>query len=364
MLWGGRATPEGSVLSCGANGMIFEDEFGVQRTVRWDLVRTVTGEEASKAGAYMELARTAWRARTRLERGDAVSAEPLFEELYPLYEGQSGEMAALVAEGLMRCRLRRSAQTSAVRPWLAYLVSKPTGPYRSVIAGALRSACDEQTGLVASLPPVWEPTAGVQAFARGGELVGWSNEGGELPRRAEVLSALYAHAARFECGLEESGPSIELTSADLRDQGIVLVHAMVMSRTGDAEQRAAARAQLTEMMGVAGKDRAWVEAWCRVGIGRSLLREQDSEQKRLGVVQLLHVPARFSDSLPYLAGQALAESAVAMEGLGDAAGARSLLLELREQYGSHAVLSWEPIRTQLNKLGTVAASDALTMEKR
>lgn len=353
-LWGSRTAPEGQVLSCDAGGIVFEDEFGVQRLVRWDLVKIASGDDVDRVEPFMDVARTAWRARTRLERGDAVSAEPLFEELYPQYEGREGEMAALVCEGLLRCRLRRSAHTSAVRPWLAYLVSRPIGPYRSVITGALRSACDEQTGLVPSLAPIWESTPAVEAFARSGEIVAWSSEGGDLPRRAEVLSSLYLHAARFECGLESGPPTIELTTADLRDSGIALVHAMVLARTGDAEQRTTARAGLGQIMSGAGAERPWIEAWCRLAIGRSLLRENDVEQRRLGVIEMLHLPARFAGSLPYLAGQALAESVVALDELGDATGSMSLLLELREQYASHAVLSWEPIRVRLDSLGTVA----------
>lgn len=347
MLWAGRALPAGKLLTCTPDGMVFEDQFGVQRTVRWDLVKSVSGDEAEAAREFTETARTAWRARTRLERGDAVSAEPLFEELYPQYEGREGEMAALVCEGLLRCRLRRSAQTSAVRPWLAYLVARPNGPYRSVVTGALRPACDEQMGLVPSLAPVWESTPAVEAFARSGELVGWSARGGELPRRAEVLSALYVHAARFECGLESGPPMMQLSNADLRDGGIALVHAMVLSRTGSGEERTGARARLSDIMKSNRVDRPWIEAWCRVAIGRSLLMEADPEQRRLGVVELLHLPARFADSLPYLAGQALAEAVVALDEMGDAVGASSLLAELNERYGTHAVLSWQPMRERL-----------------
>ncbi|GAB4383628.1 MAG: hypothetical protein Kow0022_03940 [Phycisphaerales bacterium] len=361
-LWGSRPAPEGKVLSCDADGVVFEDEFGVQRVVRWDLVKTATGEDRERVAPFMDVARTAWRARTRLERGDAVSAEPLFEELYPQYEGRAGEMAALVCEGLLRCRLRRSAHTSAVRPWLSYLVSRPIGPYRSVITGALRSACDEQTGLVPSLAPIWENTPAVEAFARSEAIVAWSSRGGELPRRVELLSSLYVHAARFECGLESGPPEIELTNADQRDLGIALVHAMVMARTGDAEQRTGAREKLGQIMGSAARDRPWIEAWCRLAIGRSLLRESEVEERRLGVIEMLHLPARFADQLPYLAGQALAESVVAMDELGDAAGSTSLLLELQERYASHAVLSWEPIRKRLERLGTVA--DRTMREKR
>src|SRR6185436_14279511 len=81
----------------------------------------VQGESAKKAAEFEALSTKAWRARTRAERGDWAAAEPLFEELFPLIEGKDGPTAAMVAEGLVRCRLRRGAQGAALWPWLEWL---------------------------------------------------------------------------------------------------------------------------------------------------------------------------------------------------------------------------------------------------
>jgi hypothetical protein len=356
-LWGGREPPPGTIIEFSLEGVVLEDPFGVRRTVRWDFVREVHGPKATKAEPFMRIARLAWRARTRLERGDAVTAEPIFEELYPLYEGLRGEMASMIAEGLLRCRLRRSAQTGAVRPWLSYLVSEGAGPYRSRLAGALRPAVDENLGLVPSLAPVWLNTPAVEAFARSEPIVVWEQQGATAPRRAELLEALYRHAARFECELVTGAPDLSISTSDLADEGIRLVHAMVVAESGSVEERAAARKELEAERNRArraGSSRAWVEAWCRLGLGRSLLREPDREQRRLGVIELLHLPARFGTSQPYLAGVALAEAAVALNQLGDAHGADSLLMELRDSYGAHPATTWEPVRSLLDQLNTSA----------
>lgn len=357
VLWGGRETPPGKIVEFSLEGVVLEDPFGVRRTVRWDFVREIHGPREAEAEPFLKTARLAWRARTRLERGDAVTAEPMFEELYPLYEGLRGGMASMVAEGLLRCRLRRSAQTAAVRPWLAYLVSEGAGPYLSRMAGALRPAVDEESGLVPSLAPVWLETPAVEAFARSEPIVVWEREGAAAPRRAEILESLYRHAARFECQLETAAPELSLSSSDLADEGIRLVNAIVVAESGGADERAVARRLLEDERDHArraGSARAWVEAWCRLGIGRSLLREPDNEQKRLGVIELLHLPARFSDSQPYLAGVALAEAAVALNELGDKQGSDSLLVELRDSYGAHPATTWEPVRSLLDKLNTSA----------
>jgi len=350
VLWGGRSVPDGEVFEIGPEGIVFEDPFGVHRTVRWDYIRAVRGEHADEAEPFMGRARLAWRARTRLERGDAVTAEPMFEELYPIYEGLTGEMASMVAEGLLRCRLRRSAQTAAVRPWLAYLVSEGAPPYRSRMAGALRPACDEKSGLVPSLAPVWLDTPAVEAFARSEPIVVWTEKGTAAPRRAEVLESLYRYAARFECGLETGMPTVELTSGEQADEGLRLVHAMVAARCGDEVERGDARRILVSLRDKPGAADGWIEAWCRLGIGRSLLREADPETRRLGVVELLHLPARFNSSQPYLAGVALAEAAVALDEIGDSAGGASLLAELRDSYSTHAATVWDPVRSRLEML--------------
>lgn len=353
VLWGDRVAPPGEVFAVAPEGVVLEDPFGVHRTVRWDHIRAVRGEHAAEAEPFMSIARLAWRARTRLERGDAVTAEPAFEEIYPMYEGLGGEMASVVAEGLLRCRLRRSAQTAAVRPWLSYLVSEGAPPYRSRMAGALRPACDEATGLVPSLAPVWLKTPAVDAFARSEPIVVWDEAGAAGPRRAEILATLYRHAARFECGLEDGPPPLALSTGDLADAGVRLVHAIVAARCGDEAERQAARQILEEERARAaggGSSSAWIEAWCRLGIGRSLLREIDPEQRRLGVVELLHLPARFGVSQPYLAGLALAEAIVVLDDLGDSGGAASLLVEMRNDYTTHAATAWDPIRSRLEVL--------------
>ena len=61
------------------------------------------------------------------------------------------------------------------------------------------------------------------------------------------------------------------------------------------------------------------------------------------MTELLHVPARFADSLPHLAALSLAESAAAMKELGDGASAAILVRELRARYPGHPVLEWDKL---------------------
>src|SRR5437667_402086 len=72
--------------------------------ISWDRVASVEGELASAASPFLPAAEKLWRARSRLDRGDVVGAEPLFEELFPRCAGQRGATAAVASGGLLRCR--------------------------------------------------------------------------------------------------------------------------------------------------------------------------------------------------------------------------------------------------------------------
>jgi hypothetical protein len=88
---------------------------------------------------------------------------------------------------------------------------------------------------------------------------------------------------------------------------------------------------------------SWMEAWCRIGLGRSLIREEESGARLRGVIELLHLPARFGTEHPNLAGVALADAAVTMAELGDVEAARSLKDELIAKFPNHPVLAWDPL---------------------
>lgn len=309
--------------------------------VPWDRVRAFAGSEPQRA-EFGPLADTAWRARTRLERGDFVSAEPLFERLFEQYRTQAvGGTGAVVAEGLLRCRLRRGAHVAAVEAWLSAI--RAAGATRTPVLHAdwaseagLAPVIDSASGLVPAVPPIWLAWPSVDAMARS-----------EPPARsgdakADALAQIYVQAARFEAGLPA-----RLADPASSDAGVNLAWQVVIARIGQPEQRELGRRLLQDRLGPSpstGPPAAWAEAWCRAGIGRSLLREDAKEKKQLGVVELLNIPARFSRSHPYLAGMALAEASVALREMGDAEGADVLARELIAMYPTHPVLDWPPIR--------------------
>src|SRR5690606_25081264 len=187
------------------------------------------GPRADEAAPFMDLAEQVWRARRRLERGDAVSAEPLLEDLFAQTRSWRGPTRAVIAEGLMRCRLRRGAQVGAIEPWLALLDARASAapgiePWATEWArdAGLGAVQDAATGLAPALPPMWLDWPAVRQFATVGAQTIGTEGGAPAGDQPAALHDLYVAAARFEAGLE-----VELPRPATTDPGVRLVREIV-----------------------------------------------------------------------------------------------------------------------------------------
>ena len=209
----------------------------------------------------------------------------------------------------------------------------------------MAAVIDSGSGLAPALPPIWLGWPSVEAYARSTPWMGATTAKGAAPAKVALLARLYHDAAEFE-----AGQPVQWIDAPSADPAVQLVAMIVAARVGDAERRSSARRVLLERLRVpTGSSQSppapWMEAWVHAALGRSLLREDAADQKQLGIIELLQIPARLSGAHPYLAGVALAESSVALRGLGDAAGADVLARELIEKYPGHPVHDWEPFKS-------------------
>lgn len=330
----------GEPVSVGPDGVVIARERGADGkpsrtvTIGWDRVREVTGTLAGESAKYAGIADKAWRARTRMERGDWVAAEPLFEELFGEYRGRSGPTAMAVSSGLLRCRISRGAQTGAIEPWITYVRSSAGPNAGDQVDPETSKLIDPGTGLVGTLPPMWSASSAVQAFART-DVPALDPNSKPTPSevRANSLLILYVLAAKVECGITATLPSQTGATAD---PGVRLVYDIVKSRLGDDSQRRDARRSLQER--VNSKSPLWVETWCRVAIGRSLMMENDPELKRLGVASLAYAASRTTPSDAYLTGLALADMAVGLSRSGNEAAAARLAAEAADRFPDHPAL--------------------------
>lgn len=351
----------GSITSVGSEGVqIREGQAAGEPRVRvigWDVVRTVEGDRAAKAAPFMPVADRAWRARARVERSDLWEAEPLLEELFATYRTLTGPTAAVVDEALLRCRLAR-ASDGAIWPFLAWTARlNEVGTPRSQrwVGGAIHRPPirDETTGLIGQLHPMFVSDRACAAVAAATDWEEWSRSDAVTSQ----LAQLFRTAAVFECGGREGLVTFPIAGKGQPSHpGVRLVNEIVLSRVGDGDQRRLARGLLEQRIRAslanqaaaeasgAPADPEWLEAWCRAAVGRSLLRESDARDRRRGVTELLHVPARYADTVPALAAQSLAEAAIAMHELGEPASSAILVLEFRARYPEHPLREWARFR--------------------
>lgn len=329
-------------------------EPGDVRVIPLDRVAAVGGPMAGAFAPYAPLAESLWRARTRLARGDTAAAEPVFERAFADYQaggwGRTGPTSALIAEGLLRCRLARGSLVGGVPPWASLLASgaalPPSGIARDSVDAPIgflappELSMDPQTGLIPTLPPIWLATPATAAFGRSEPIV---LPDGATPaqQRAALLSELYRVAAAHENAADTDMPPIP--EALRGDRAVRIVNWIVVSRAGDGPQRDASRRELAKLLPEAAPH-PWLEGWLRLAIGRSLMREGGRDASLEAVAQLAHLPARLADAAPYLTGLALGEMAVAMNQAGDVPAALSIRDELRSKYPGHPALDAEPLR--------------------
>lgn len=321
----GAAPPlEGEINRLDDSGASIRTAAGAVQFVPWDRVRGIQADISDpRLSRFLAVADDLWRARSRLERGDAALAEPLFERLFERYRGQTHETALVVAEGLLRCRLARTDHTAAVIPALEAIRIHRTG-VRTDSYTMLPALFDETSGLCVELPPVWVPSRFLSKLEL--DLAAFRS-----PDDAEVahMASRYRAAARRLLGLppHDVPPDVGTDSV-----GLALIDGVVQSLSPDPVQRRRARERLVALSAV---DADPIGAWSQFAIGLTRLGEPSPDQQQRGLLDLLQLPARHRDEQPYLSGIALVLAAQWLQADGRDAAATSLLDELDQRYPGH-----------------------------
>lgn len=358
----GEATPAGLRLERGRS------------LIGWDRVAAVPEASAEECAEFLQLGADLWRARGRLARGHALLAGAVLEPHEASLLAEAGPTAAVLHRDLLEARLRHGDMHKATRSWLAWAYAEDLSPARFGAdrtdattnhgdAGETLGRIHAGTGLIPVLPPVpllnAEGAGEALAVAAFDPSTSIPSGVSRAQRRALVLARLYVSAAQVERGdFSPGGAPVEGVSEELgTDPGVALVADMVLARISDAPGRAEARDRLRSRLGPEAG--GWIEAWCRLGLGWSLLAEPETASRELGIIELLHLPARFAETEPYLAGLGLGAAFVAMEQFGsEDAGVLGRLL--RERYAEHPVLLMPAVREALDRNTTGARSRSST----
>jgi len=315
--------------------------------IGWYQIRRVLGSHHADAEPFLPLAIDLWRGETRLSRGDAPGALPLFERAFNRQPQVPGPTLLFAAEGLAQSRLRTGKIAQAIHPWLVALQLRRSGvTITSHIPDHLLEI-ESETGLCPFLPPVWIPMPELNMLAT-------TDLSAAIPSAdpaVQALWAIYQYAARFELGFPSEDVLATIDERTLELLGIQLALEIVLARTGDSAQRSEAEAQLeARLQTIDDEDStaSWKQAWIQSALGQSYLLETDQALRDRGLLHLIQLPARWAVNQPYLTGIALAELSLESTRRNWISSARTLSKELETTYPWHPARHW--LDTQLNRL--------------
>jgi len=266
--------------------------------IAWYDIRNLE-PSSTQYSEFRTIAQNAWRAHLRLERGDYTSAEIEYARLAEQYLWKQGLESADVSLGLMRCRLDREDRASAVLPFLSWLGSQTIDQIASQIKQEEIDGYDSEYRLMTYLPPVFGPEDRVSAIDPIPEL-------GSKSIHQQAYYELY----RLAYSIDEHKTEVAEKSLDEinrlgigranRDAGFEFMKDMVTAQAHPVEDtRRAARDSLNRK--IKSQTGSWIEMWARLGLGISLLDEEDVESNERGVIELIHVIVRFQSMNPNLA---------------------------------------------------------------
>lgn len=294
----------------------------------WDRVAQIESDDGGQpsadpeTAAWLERGERLWRARARLARGDTALAEQALGPAW-VFEptaGPTGLVAALIE---LQVALGREDHPRAWRAWLEVARARQSGAREAALetwlecssSGTLiqRPLVDELTGLCPALPPfaadASEQTrmlAVLDDFDARGDA--------ELALLRDAIAAVVAPSREPppvpEAGSARPSGATGKSSEERSDESDAnsdrrrtrdFLRALRALRRGDAAERDQARESV-----VAQRRRLpeWAEAWSRFAVGSGLLMDGTPEATLLGQIELMHLPARFAESQPWLTSQA------------------------------------------------------------
>lgn len=322
----GRIPPIHGRISFDDAGVSVVTELGATHFIPWDRVENVDCEQpGQKLKSRLALATDLWRARSRVQRNDTTLAEPLFERLFEQYRGQTHETALVVAEGLLRCRLARGDNVLAVIPALETARLKRADVITDTYS-MLLPVMDDKLSLCPQLAPTWLESPLLKKLVH--DLGEFDSQGDEV---IAAIAVLYKQALQQTLG----EPQTQVDNLP-NHEGVGFLDLLVSCLDEETEKRNSVRERLYRKI---TNEQHWTNAWSHMMIGLSLISEDGQGRQQQGVVNLLHVPARFVRSQPYLAGLALFSASKAMSILGDFEAADALNVELRLTLPNHPVHS-------------------------
>ncbi|MEZ6165310.1 MAG: hypothetical protein R3B67_12855 [Phycisphaerales bacterium] len=236
---------------------------------------------------FEQVASQAWRAHTRLMRGDAAGAMADYASMSQQYIWQAGRQSLDVCDGYAKCLILSGHRARAIEPMLAWYLAAQG-------QDALSPDVDQGLRLRRDLPPVFS-----------GDDLGLQLDpvpvDAQADDRTKLIRAYYELVLAPEFDRQSVIDSIEALQRSIRarDPGLILLEQACFAQAHpDPTQRQSARDALLRRTQT--QPDSWTEVWARLALGAALIRDDDPLMHDRGVVQLIHVIVRLSTIDPDL----------------------------------------------------------------
>ena len=273
-----------------------------------------------------------YRIRQRLSVGDYAGLLPHAEALAERYATRTSDTAYMVEQALMWGRLATGNREQALVAYLrCYSILRTRGVIKIDLPGDRLLEFDPKTALTPELVPIWFDQESAKA---------------ELPKVYDILRAMKARP---------TGAYVYLGTLALAAGNEKTVSAVMGALRSDvptiSELKRIIDAQREVLAGESGaRIKALGSDWTNFGpstgplalywVGRDMLKSDDDETQRQGLLYLLRIPALYGTSQPDLAAASLYESMRVLEEHKDVSGSVTVRRELLAEYGNsyHAKL--------------------------
>lgn len=284
---GSSTSVVGEVVSSGPQGIgvrIAPDQPPTQ--IAWFELRA--GELPSGVPASFEqVALQAWRAHSRLARGDATGAMSDYASLSQQYLWQAGRQSTDVCDGYARCLILSGHRARAIEPMLSWFIAS-----RNQTASSL--FVDPGMQLRRDLPPVFmtaDQGLGLEPIP----------ETAQHDDRTALIRAFYQLVVAPDFERRSIIDTIESLQRSIkaRDPGLILLEQACFAQAHpDPSQREGARDALFRRAQT--QHDTWTEVWARLALGAALIRDEDPFVHDRGAVHLIHIVVRLSTIDPDL----------------------------------------------------------------
>lgn len=307
------------------------DVDGVQlsdgRVIGWDRIEKGRVEESQQAEfdrMLKELGSHLYRIRQRLSVNDYRGLLAHAEAVHERYWGRESETAYMVSQALMWSRLAVGRREAALQPylWCLECLRKAASEGRQLaLPGARRLQVDLQTGLSPELPPIWfDDEAAARSLSDVGRTISVMAQ--PRPPATRVYYATLALAAG-----EPRKASQALEGLEALPDVKSIIEAQMQLEQGEPDS--AIRLLTGELDGLDESLKPLALYW----LGQARVSDSEKNVRRVGVLDLLRIPAFFGQDHPELAAAGLYVAMHTLADAGDMTGSIAIRRELLDRYG-------------------------------